>query len=114
MARGAIFRTARGAIFRMALSVPWGDEAPKRARLARMKTIATSLLPVLALLFAASAYFKSHLPALAWLEAGRLKVKDWQTKIPLADAPAWFERITANPNEKGAFKLVVDPWEGRD
>jgi threonine dehydrogenase-like Zn-dependent dehydrogenase len=52
--------------------------------------------------------------ALAWLEAGRLKVKDWQTKIPLADAPAWFERITANPNEKGAFKLVVDPWEGRD
>ena len=69
MARGAIFRTARGAIFCMALSVPWGDEAPKRARLARMKTIATSLLPVLALLFAASAYFKSHLPALAWLEA---------------------------------------------
>ena len=38
MARGAIFRTARGAIFRMALSVPWGDEAPKRARLALMQT----------------------------------------------------------------------------
>jgi L-iditol 2-dehydrogenase len=48
--------------------------------------------------------------ALAWLEAGRLKVKEWQTVIPLAEAPGWFERITSHPEEKGAFKLVVDPW----
>lgn len=48
--------------------------------------------------------------ALAWLEQGRFKVKDWLTKIPLAEAPAWFQKITTNPDEKGVFKLVIDPW----
>jgi hypothetical protein len=28
----------------------------------------------------------------------------------LEEAPGWFEKITSNPDEKGAFKLVVDPW----
>ena len=48
--------------------------------------------------------------ALAWLESGRLKVKDWLTRIDLQDAPAWFDRIVSNPDEKGVFKLVIDPW----
>jgi uncharacterized membrane-anchored protein YjiN (DUF445 family) len=53
----------------MALSVPWGDEAPKRARLLRMKVVATSLLPVMAVIFALASHFKTQYPALAWLEA---------------------------------------------
>ena len=48
--------------------------------------------------------------ALAWLESGKFKVKDWLTPIKLEEAPGWFEKITSNPDEKGAFKLVVDPW----
>ncbi|MFZ4506102.1 MAG: zinc-dependent alcohol dehydrogenase [Fimbriimonas sp.] len=48
--------------------------------------------------------------ALAWLEAGRLRVREWLTPIALRDAPAWFERIVSQPDAKGVFKLVIDPW----
>jgi len=48
--------------------------------------------------------------ALAWLEAGRLKVKDWMTPTTLQELPKLFDRITANQAEKGVFKLVIDPW----
>ena len=48
--------------------------------------------------------------ALAWLAAGRLKVKEWMTPTTLPELPGQFERITSNPEEKGVFKMVVDPW----
>lgn len=48
--------------------------------------------------------------ALAWLEAGRFKVKDWLTTVTLAELPERFESIVSNPDEKGVFKMVVDPW----
>lgn len=48
--------------------------------------------------------------ALSWLEAGRLKVKEWLTPTALGELPGLFERITANPDEKGVFKLVANPW----
>jgi len=48
--------------------------------------------------------------ALAWLESGRLKVKDWLTPTTLDDLPGQFERITSSPDEKGVFKLVLNPW----
>ena len=41
----------------------------KRARLLRIKIIATGLLPIMATLFAVSAILKSRYPWLAWLEA---------------------------------------------
>ncbi len=49
--------------------------------------------------------------ALAWLEAGRYRVKEWFTPITLAEVPGRFEKIVANPDEKGVFKMVVDPWK---
>lgn len=48
--------------------------------------------------------------ALAFLEAGRVSVKEWLTPISLDQVPHWFEKIHHNPGEKGAFKLVIDPW----
>jgi uncharacterized membrane-anchored protein YjiN (DUF445 family) len=52
------------------LTLPWaaGDDR-KRAKLLRMKVIATALLPVMALVFVLAAHFKTDLPALAWVEA---------------------------------------------
>ncbi|RYG31317.1 hypothetical protein EON81_23140, partial [bacterium] len=47
--------------------------------------------------------------ALAWLESGHLKVKDWLTHVRLEDLPPLFERITRDPEEKPVFKLVVTP-----
>jgi uncharacterized membrane-anchored protein YjiN (DUF445 family) len=41
----------------------------KRVALLRVKRIATGFLPVMATLFVASAHYKAHFPALAWLEA---------------------------------------------
>ena len=41
----------------------------KRARLQRMRTIATALLAVMAVVFALSAHFKPAFPFLAWVEA---------------------------------------------
>lgn len=48
--------------------------------------------------------------ALAWLGSGRLRVDEWLTPVALSDVPEWFERVTKAPQEKGAFKLVIDPW----
>lgn len=48
--------------------------------------------------------------ALAWLESGRLQVRDWLTPVRLSEVPGWFERVTSASQEKGAFKLVIDPW----
>ncbi len=48
--------------------------------------------------------------ALAWLSAGRLRVKEWMTPTTLPQIPSLFARITGNPDEKGVFKLVIDPW----
>jgi len=45
--------------------------------------------------------------ALAWLEAGRLRVKEWMTATSLEELPGQFLRISSNPEEKGVFKLVV-------
>lgn len=44
--------------------------------------------------------------ALAWLEAGALRVREWLTPVTLDELPEWFEGY-----EKGrrAFKLLVDP-----
>ncbi|MBX3112592.1 MAG: alcohol dehydrogenase catalytic domain-containing protein [Fimbriimonadaceae bacterium] len=47
--------------------------------------------------------------ALAWLEQGRFRVKEWQTKTTLADLPRLFRENTGE-GKKGVFKLVVDPW----
>jgi len=54
----------------LTLTLPWaaGDDR-KRAKLLRMKVIATALLPAMAVVFVLSAHFKAGLPALAWLEA---------------------------------------------
>ncbi len=41
----------------------------KRARLQRMRTIATASLAVMAIVFALSAHFKPAYPLLAWVEA---------------------------------------------
>jgi threonine dehydrogenase-like Zn-dependent dehydrogenase len=51
--------------------------------------------------------------ALAFLEAGRVSVKEWITPIGLDEVPDWFRRIHENATEKGAFKLVVDPWRSK-
>jgi threonine dehydrogenase-like Zn-dependent dehydrogenase len=48
--------------------------------------------------------------ALAWLEQGRFRVKEWLTPVTLDDLPARFAEIHADPNAKGAFKMVIDPW----
>jgi uncharacterized membrane-anchored protein YjiN (DUF445 family) len=45
------------------------DNGRKRARLLRMRLIATGLLPIMATLFVFSAIFRHRYPALAWLEA---------------------------------------------
>lgn len=47
--------------------------------------------------------------ALAWLEAGRLRVRDWLTPVSLADLPVRFAEIAAHPDAKPAFKMVVRP-----
>jgi uncharacterized membrane-anchored protein YjiN (DUF445 family) len=55
----------------MSVALQWdaaGSER-KRARLLRIKIIATGLLPVMATLFALSARFKTQYPLLGWLEA---------------------------------------------
>jgi len=55
----------------MSVALQWdaaGSER-KRARLLRIKIIATGLLPVMATLFALSARFKPQYPLLAWVEA---------------------------------------------
>ncbi len=49
--------------------------------------------------------------ALAWLATGRLSVKEWLSPITLSEIPAAFERITSNPDAKGVFKMVIDPWQ---
>ena len=51
--------------------------------------------------------------ALAFLEAGRVSVEEWITPIGLDEVPGWFHRIHENATEKGAFKLVVDPWRSK-
>ena len=48
--------------------------------------------------------------ALAWLTAGRLSVKEWLTPTTLPELPGLFDRITSDPDSKGVFKLVVNPW----
>lgn len=47
--------------------------------------------------------------ALAWLEAGRLRVREWLTPVSLADLPGRFAEVAANPDAKSAFKMVVRP-----
>lgn len=47
--------------------------------------------------------------ALAWLESGVFRVKDWITPIQLQDLPGRFAE-TAGAAQKGVFKMVVDPW----
>lgn len=47
--------------------------------------------------------------ALAWLENGRFKVKEWLTSTKLSELPILFERNTSE-KVKSVFKLVVDPW----
>jgi threonine dehydrogenase-like Zn-dependent dehydrogenase len=49
--------------------------------------------------------------ALAWLESGRLKVREWMTPTTLPELPSQFDRITSDSGEKGVFKLVIDPWK---
>jgi uncharacterized membrane-anchored protein YjiN (DUF445 family) len=53
----------------MALTLPWADTERKRGKLLRIKLIATSLLPVMAVLFILSAHYQAQFPALTWLEA---------------------------------------------
>ena len=48
--------------------------------------------------------------ALAWLEVGRFRVREWLTPVTLDEIPERFSQITANPDEKGVFKMVIDPW----
>ncbi|MDR3690595.1 MAG: alcohol dehydrogenase catalytic domain-containing protein [Fimbriimonas sp.] len=48
--------------------------------------------------------------ALAWLTEGKLRVKEWLTPIRLEGVPNEFARITREPEAKGVFKLLVDPW----
>jgi hypothetical protein len=47
----------------------FADAGAKRARLRKMKTIATSLLGVMAIVFIASSRLKPAYPFLAWVEA---------------------------------------------
>lgn len=35
--------------------------------------------------------------ALAWLAAGRIELKPWLVTAPLAEGPAWFERLVSRP-----------------
>ncbi|MFY9780106.1 MAG: DUF445 domain-containing protein [Candidatus Baltobacteraceae bacterium] len=53
----------------MALTALWADTERKRGKLLRVKLIATSLLPVMAVLFIAAAHYQTQVPSLAWLEA---------------------------------------------
>jgi hypothetical protein len=45
--------------------------------------------------------------ALAWLASGRFRVQEWLMPTTLTELPAWFARTVAEPDQKGAFKLVV-------
>ncbi len=47
--------------------------------------------------------------ALAWLSAGRLKVKEWLEPVALKDLPAIFEDVVSGSGPKEVFKLVLDP-----
>jgi threonine dehydrogenase-like Zn-dependent dehydrogenase len=47
--------------------------------------------------------------ALALLEAGRVKVSEWQQRIDLRGLPEAFERVTSDDQKAGVFKMVVDP-----
>ena len=49
--------------------------------------------------------------ALAWLESGRLRVREWITPTTLPEIPGLFDRITSDPDDKAVFKLVIDPWK---
>lgn len=53
----------------MELSVPWTDTARKRRKLLHVKVVATSMLPLMAVLFIVSAHYQRQAPSLAWLEA---------------------------------------------
>ncbi|HEY3268669.1 MAG TPA: alcohol dehydrogenase catalytic domain-containing protein [Armatimonadota bacterium] len=45
--------------------------------------------------------------ALAWLESGRFQVKDWLTRITLAETPQRFTDVLANKADRSAFKMVI-------
>ncbi|MBC8064618.1 MAG: alcohol dehydrogenase catalytic domain-containing protein [Chlorobia bacterium] len=45
--------------------------------------------------------------ALAWLEEGRFRVKEWLTPISIEEIPARFEEVVGSPGDKAVFKMVV-------
>ncbi|MCW5943346.1 MAG: alcohol dehydrogenase catalytic domain-containing protein [Fimbriimonadaceae bacterium] len=45
--------------------------------------------------------------ALAWLEAGKLRVSEWLTPVSLTDLPERFAEVMANPDAKSTLKMVV-------
>lgn len=47
--------------------------------------------------------------ALAWLESGRFRVREWLTTVGLDDLPGIFEAVATDPDGKSAFKWVVEP-----
>lgn len=47
--------------------------------------------------------------ALAWLESGRFRVREWLTTVGLDDLPGIFEAVARDPETKAAFKVVVVP-----
>lgn len=47
--------------------------------------------------------------ALAWLESGRFRVREWLTPVALDDLPGIFESVASDPEGKAAFKWVVRP-----
>ena len=47
--------------------------------------------------------------ALAWLESGVFRVREWITPVRLPDLPGRFAE-TVGAAQKGVFKMVVDPW----
>ncbi len=53
----------------MALNALRAETERKRGKLLRIKLVATSLLPVMAVLFIVSAHYQTQVPSLAWLEA---------------------------------------------
>jgi threonine dehydrogenase-like Zn-dependent dehydrogenase len=48
--------------------------------------------------------------ALAWLEKGRFRVREWLTSVRLDELPGRFQAVHADPTAKAAFKMVIDPW----
>jgi len=51
--------------------------------------------------------------ALQWLAEGRFRVREWLTPVTLDELPGRFAR-TVSGGEKGAFKMLVDPWAGSE